>query len=152
MVIETQLSQEQFLRLSVLRHLQRPNFYVYAILCAGVTAYAIVQNRYSFILLGSLPFVVYILLGVVSAYRASRVKDAPYFLPTKYEFTERGVSISTPQGQSQLTWDQIESWKQLVNCYVLVLTGGAILAIPRESIPPHRAERFEQLLRKHITR
>ncbi len=151
MVIHATLSKALFIQLSILRHFQRLTFYVYATLCAGVTAYVLLQGADPrLLLLGWIPFGMYMLSGILSAIRASRVKNAPYFLPTRYEFTPAGITISTSQGRSQLGWEHIESWGKMVNCYVLVLQGNAVLAIPQEAILPHQVAGFETLLQKQI--
>lgn len=150
MVIESTLSKDQFIRLSIARHLQRTMFYIYATLCAAITAYALFQGPLLLLLVAWMPFSFYIISGVIQAVSAGSVKDAPYFLPTRYEFTGQGVTISTSRGQSQLGWEHFQEWRHMVNCYVLVLSEGAILAIPQNAIPAGRAPRFEDLLRQHI--
>ncbi len=151
MVINTTLSRDLFIRLSILRHIQRPTFYVYALLAAGLTVYTYTQGRpIVFLFMGWIPLGLYLFLGVISAIRASRIKDAPYFLPTGYDITDDGVAINSARGESHLEWKHFESWHEMVNTYVLVLEGGAILAIPQASVPPHKRDEFEDLLRTHI--
>lgn len=153
MVIHATLSKALFIRLFILRHFQRLTFYVYATLCAGVTAYVLLQGANpNLLLLGWIPFGMYVLFGMLGAIRASRVKNAPYFLPTRYEFTPAGITISTSQGRSQLGWEHIESWGHMINCYVLVLQGNAVLAIPQDAVPPHEVAKFEALLHEQINR
>lgn len=151
MVIKTTLSKDLFVRLSILRHIQRPTFYVYALLAAGLTVYTYTQGRpIVFLFMGWIPLGLYLFLGVISAIRASRMKDAPYFLPTEYNITDDGVAISSARGESNLEWKHFEGWREMVSTYVLVLEGGAILAIPQDSVPPHKRDEFEDLLRKNI--
>ncbi len=151
MVIHVTLSKGLFIRLSILRHFQRLTFFVYATLCAGVTAYVLLQGADpNLLLLGWIPFGLYVLFGILSAIRASRDKNAPYFLPTRYEFTTAGITISTSQGRSQLGWEHIESWGNMINCYVIVLQGNAVLAIPQDAVPPHQVAGFEALLQEQI--
>ena len=150
MVIETNLSRELFIRLSILRHIQRKSFYFYAILCAVLTAYALVQGPYILLLAAWIPFGLYLILGLVEAIRGSADKSQPYFLPTHYEFTKDGVSISTSQGSSQLEWGHFAGWKFMARCYVLILAAGPILAIPRAAVPLTQIARFETMLRDHI--
>lgn len=151
MIIKTTLSKDLFIRLSLLRHIQRSTFYVYALLAAGITAYTLAQGRPgTFILLGWVPFTLYMLVGIFTTLRASRVADAPYFLPTEYKFTNDGISISSSQGHSKLGWEHIQDWRQMINTYVLVLEGEAILALPQEAVPPHQRADFEKLLRERV--
>ncbi len=151
MVIKTRLPPDLFVRLSILRHLQRPTFYVYALLAAGITIYTLFMPvPLSVLFLGWIPFGMYILLGVIGAIRASRVKDAPYFFSTTYDITAGGIAITNPQAQTQLDWDRFEGWQQIVNTYVIVLNGGAILAIPQSDVPIHQREALEKLLGENI--
>lgn len=152
MVIETSLSREQFVRLAILRHFQRTTFYIYATLCAGLTAYALVQGTALLLLVAWVPFLLYIMVGVIGAWRASRDKASPVFLPTRYEFTPQGVAISTRRGNTNLDWDHFSEWRTMLNCYILVLTGGAILAIPQAAVPPHQTAGFEKLLTDKLGR
>ena len=150
MVIETSLSREQFIRLSILQHIQRKTFYFYAITCAVITAYAVTRGAYILLAIAWIPFILYLLLGILSAFRDGADKNQPYFLPTRYEFSKRGIEISTSQGQSQLTWEHFARWKIMAQCYVLFLTGGPILAIPRSALSTTQAPKLESLLRNHI--
>jgi len=150
MVIKANLSREQFIRLSILRHFQRIHFYIFALAAAGLTAWALLRGPLIFLLAGWAPFLVYILIGVIGAIKDGRNEAHPVFLPTRYEFTEKGISISNKEGTSQLEWEHFNGWKMMVKCYVLSLSGGAILAIPQVSVPINQIAKFETLLRKHI--
>ncbi len=149
MVIKTSLTKDQFIRVTLLRHVQRKLFYFYAFTCAGATAFAIVYGTYLYLILW-IPFIIYILAGVIGAFRAGADKDQPAYLPTRYEFTEKGVSISTSQGSSQLEWEEFSGWNILAKCYVLVLLAGPILAIPQSAVSITQLTKFEALLKKHI--
>ncbi len=150
MIIETKLAKDQFFRLAVLRHFQRPTFYMYAFAAAALMAFAYVNGPLYLMLVGMVPFLLYIAMGVFSAWRDSRDTNQPYFLATRYEFGDRGVLIKTLQGQSELGWDQFEGWKMMVEIYVLFLSGGAIIAIPKSAVPKHQVEAFEGLLNRKI--
>lgn len=150
MVIESRLTRQQFVRLAVLRHFQRAQFYVFASLAAGLTAFGIVLGRAILVPAGWVPFLVYILAGIVGAVRDGRAKDAPYFLPTRYDLTAGGVDVATSRGRSHLDWSRFEGFRKMVGCYVLILGGGAILAIPEEAVPRGQAGRLEELIRRHL--
>ncbi len=150
MVIQARLSKNQLRRLALVRHLQRPTFYFYAAVCAAFTAYALLRGPALLLLAAWIPFVLYIGFGILQASRASAMPDHPALVATRYEFTPQGVVIRTPQAQSQLTWDQVASWRKLVSCYVLVLAGGQLIAIPESAIPSGQAPAFEALLRGHV--
>lgn len=151
MVIETQLSRTQFTQLALLRHFQRPMFYVAALSCTLLTTVAIVQSQPLLLLVAWPPFLLYILIGVASTLRACRQPDFPVFLPTRYDFGPTGIAISTPRDQSQIVWADVTGWRVLANCYVLSLADGSILAIPQTAIAKHRTDAFEQLLREQIS-
>ena len=146
MTIETRLSKEQFIRLSILRHIQRKTFYFWAFVCAVLTAYALLRGPYLLLLGAWVPFLLYLLVGVLGAFRAGADENQPYFLPTRYEFTKQGVSVSTAQNSSHLQWQHFAQWKMMARCYVLVLSAGPILAIPTTAVPPARIPEFESLL------
>ncbi len=150
MKIEATLTKDLFFRLSLLRHFQRIHFYFWAITAAGLTAFAFVQGPLILLLVAWTPFVLYVLLGVITAMRNSNNEEHPIFLTTKYEFSKKGVFMSSTQGQSQLNWDQFASWKTIADCFVLVLTSGAIMAIPRNDVPGMQQVKLEELLNKHI--
>jgi hypothetical protein len=152
MIIETSLSKDQFIRISLLRHFQRISFYFWAITSAILTAYALFGGPFILLLVGWMPFGFYIVSGVVSAYAASRNKDAPFLQRTRYVFTEQGVKISSVMGESQLEWQHFGGWSTMAGCYVLFLTSGAMLAFPQDTVPPHQVNKFETLLRQHIGR
>ncbi|MCG8348578.1 MAG: YcxB family protein, partial [Chloroflexales bacterium] len=139
-------------RLSILRHFQRTMFYIYAILCAGLTAYSLFTNNRLLLLVAWIPFLIYIVAGILGAVQGSWVKDSPVFLRTRYEFTPQGIAISTTQGHSQLEWAHVNEVQKMLNCYVLVLANASILAIPESAVPPHQKDLFEQLLRDHIAK
>ena len=150
MVIEASLSKDQFIRLAILRHFQRIHFYIFAMAAAGFTAWALLRGPLVFLLVGWIPFLVYILAGIIAAVKDGNNKNNPVFLSTRYEFTPKGVSISNAQGKSQLEWHDFISWKVMVKCYTLTLSSGAVLAIPQSAVSGTQLAKFEGLLRKHI--
>lgn len=150
MKVETTLSKEQFIRLAIWRHIQRRNFYFYAFTCAAVSAYALTRGVYILLPVVWIPFILYLALGIIGAFRDSADKNQPYFLPTQYEFTDQGVSVSTKQGRSELAWDKFTGWKKIAQCYILILTAGPILAIPESAVPTTQVVKLESLLRNHI--
>ncbi len=150
MVIKATLSRDQFIRLSITRHLQRKHFYFYVVTFATLTGYGLVRDVPLFYYIAWIPLVIYLLAGIIGAIRDSADKTQPHFLPTTYEFTEKGVSVSTKEGSSQLAWEIFSQWNILVKCYVLVMDAGPILAIPKSAVPVTQIVKFENLLSKHI--
>lgn len=151
MIVEAQLTREQFRRLSLLRHFQRAPFYIWASVAAGLTAIATVYFRPQLILVGWVPFLAYVLVGLVSAVRGGRDRRAPYFLPTRYDLSPKGVEVKTERGGSHLAWSDFTGSRKMVGCYVLTLRSGAILAIPQEAVPPRERPRLEALLDEKLT-
>lgn len=149
LVVETQLTKEQFIRLSILRHFQRTGFYFTALTSGAVAAYAWFNGLLTILLLAWAPLLLYVVFGVVMAWRDSQLQHAP-FLPTRYEFSDTGVHVRTEEGSGKLYWADFATWREMVGCYVLVLTAGAILAIPQKSVPPRIRAQFEALLNKRI--
>lgn len=148
---ESSLTKSQFIRLSILRHIQRNTFYFYAFTCAVVTAYVLIQDESRiFLLIVWLPFLLYILLGLINAFQLSSDKDTPYLLPTKYEFSVEGVKLRNRKGKSQLEWSDFATWKKMVGCYVLILQNGAIIPIPESALASSSAKQFEQLLTQYL--
>lgn len=150
MTIEATLSKEQFIRLSILRHMQRKFFYFNAAIGASLSAYAIVQGPYELLLLAWIPLIVYLLPGLLGAFRQSTARDHPLFLPTRYEFSKKGVSIKNSQNEGYLEWQYIGNWKVMVQCYVLFLTAGSIVAFPQSAVPALQKAKLEALLDKYI--
>ena len=150
MVIETSLTRDQFIRLSILRHFQRIHFYVFALTAAGLTAWGLLRGPLIFILVGWIPFFVYIIVGVITAVKDGRDEDNPIFSSTRYEFTKKGVSINSKAGNSNLAWQDFIGWKMMTKCYVLTLSSGAILAIPQTAVPINQIAKFESLLNRNI--
>lgn len=150
MTVETTLTREQFIRLSLLRHIQRKTFYFYAIMCAVLTAYALVWGPQLLLLVAWVPFILYLLLGLIGALRDGNNKEHPLFQPTRYQFDHKGLSIKSNQGQSQLEWQHFAGWKTMAACYVLFLKAGPMIAIPQSAFSAPQIPEFEGLLRQHI--
>lgn len=150
MVIEARLSKNQFVKLAITRHLQRTTFYFYALTVSAVTAYVILGGDFILLLVAWLPFMLYIILGVMNAFRSGADESLPIFLPTRYTFGEQGVEVSSSAGQSTVEWSQFSVWKRLARCYVLVLVSGQIIAIPEAAVANQHVKQFETLLRTHI--
>jgi hypothetical protein len=149
LVIETSLTKDQFIRLSILRHIQRPTFYFIIITASVLTVWALYGGPFLLIFVVWTPLILYLIFGVVSAYRDSKLRQTP-FLPTRYEFGKKGVQVSTSEGSSLLPWNDFVGWRTLVGCYVLVLSAGAILAIPQQSLPKPKQEQLETMLTRRI--
>ena len=153
MTIETTLSKDQFIRLAILRHIQRKTFYFYAAIGAAVTAFAIVRGGEPILFaLAWVPFLFYMLPGVIGPFRQSRDINQPLFQPTRYEFSKEGVAIKNKENESQLDWSQFSEWKTIAQCYVLYLIAGPILAIPQADVPVTQRVKFEDLLERHINK
>jgi hypothetical protein len=150
MTIETTLSKEQFFRLAILRHIQRKTFYFYAMVCAVLTANALVFGPLILLAAAWIPFALYVISGLFNAFQDSRDINHPVFLPTRYELTKKGLSIKTTQADSLVEWEHFSGWTTIAKCYVLTLTAGPILAIPQSAIPAVQTAKFEGLLNKYI--
>jgi hypothetical protein len=149
LVIETELTREQFIQLSVLRHFQRNGFYFTALTSGAVAAYGWFNQSVLIFFVAWTPLLIYVTYGLVIAWRDSRLREAP-FLRTRYEFSDQGVHVSTSQGAGQLGWRDFAGWRVMADCYVLILSAGSILAIPQRSVPPHKRERLEQMLQTRV--
>ena len=150
MLIETQLTKDQFVRISILRHFQRKQFYFYAVTCALVTVFAALQQIYILLAVAWLPFLLYMGIGLYGAISGGSNPDHPAYLPTKYTFTDTGITISNAQGESQLPWQHFVHWKVSLNCYLIELKAGSALVIPQASVPLTKKAKFEALLNKYI--
>ncbi len=150
MLIETQLTKDQFVRISILRHFQRKQFYFYAITCALVTVFAVLQQIYILLAVAWLPFLLYIGIGVYGAISSGSNPDHPAYLPTKYKFTNNGVTITNAQGESELSWQYFTHWKVAVNCYLIELKAGSALVIPQSAVAATKKAKFEALLDQNI--
>lgn len=152
MVFETQLTRNQFIKLALIRHFSRANFYFLAATCSLFTAYAIYKDAWLLLLAIWPPFLLYIAFGVVSVFRQSSDPNKPFFLPTRYELTETGLLVRTEQGQSELPWEEFISFRMMSGCYVLYLESGPMLAIPQEAVPEKKVEAFEKFVEERLAR
>lgn len=151
MTIEATLSQDEFIRLAIWRHFNRRWFFFYAITAAVVTTYTTMFGAtYWLLLVVWLPFALYILLGIIEAIRDSRQVDNPILLTTKYKFSGNGVSMSNAQGESDLTWEQFVSWRYIAQCYVLLLTGGLMIVIPKSALSTTKVTNLESMLKQYV--
>ncbi len=150
LVVETALNRDQYIQLTLTRHFQRTGFFFAAFTSAAVAAYAISTNFTMLLLFAFTPVIMYSVFGFVMTYRDAKLHTVP-FLPTRYEFSDKGVHVSTSEGASQLYWGDFKAWRDMADCYVLVLNAGAILAIPQRSVPPRKRAELEGLLHNRIT-
>lgn len=151
MTIEATLSQDEFIRLAIWRHFNRRWFFFYALTAALTTAYTVVFGAtYWLLVIVWIPFALYILLGIFEAIRDSRQADNPILLKTKYKFDGKGVSISNAQGDSQLIWEQFISWRYIAQCYVLLLTGGLMIVIPKSALSTTKVTKLESMLKQYV--
>lgn len=150
MNIHATLQRDQYIRIALWRHFSRRLFFFYAATTAFVTAYAMVYETYIFLLVGWIPFGLYVLFGFVDVFRNSRQDTQPALQPTQYKFDKKSVSVKMGESTSQLTWDDFKNWRTIADCYVLVLVNGAVLAIPKIDVPLQRVKKFEDLLNEQI--
>ena len=152
MIIEAQLTREQFVRLAILFHFQRKQFYFFAITAAVVTAYAMIQAVPALLAVVWLPFLFSIGIGIFGAYKEARDPNNPVFKPTRYKFTASGVAVGNPDHDSQLSWDHFSGWNVIASMYVLKLKNGQILAVPQSSVSSTQAPKLRALLDAHLKR
>jgi hypothetical protein len=152
MVVNAKLSKRSFIRLAILRSLQRPTFYFFAVLCAVITTYAIVQGSYRILLAGWVPFAVYILIGVIGAVRAGNAPNNPVLAPTRYTFTEEGIKVRSGKEEGEIRWNQVRMVQRLLDCYVMTLVTGQIVVFPRSAVPAAQSGAFEAMLRERVGR
>jgi Ca2+/Na+ antiporter len=150
MNLEAELTRDQFTRIAILHHIQRRQFYFYALTAALVTVFAITQTMYILLLVAWVPFVVYLAIGIYGAYKESGDEKNMAFLKTRYKFSDTGIIIDTANGQGQLKWEQVGRWKIIADCYVLQLKNGPILAIPETAVNVQQTPKFKAILNKHI--
>lgn len=150
MTIEVQLTQSQITRLAILYHIQRKQFYFYAITAAVISAVAIIQQIYPLLLVVWLPFLLYLAVGIGGAYRDGSKADNPALLPTTYQFNDTGVTVSTSQGSSQLSWNQLAGWSVIASTYVITLKQGSMLAIPQSAVKTAQVAKFKGMLNKYL--
>lgn len=149
-VIDTRLNKNQFMLLSFWQHISRKTFYFFAITCAAITLYVVlVGNPYLFFV-GWIPLVLYILSGIVGAIWNSRNTNHPSYLLTHYELSETGIAMSNELAKSQLGWETFTGWRTMIDCYVLLMPGERMIAIPRASIPNRYIGEVKEMLTRYI--
>lgn len=152
MIIEAQLTRDQFIRLAILYHLQRKQFYFFALTAAVVTAFALFAAQPVLLVVVWVPFLMYVGVGVFGAYKEGNDENNPVFKPTRYKFTDAGVAIGNPDHDSQLVWEHFSGWSMIAKMYVLKLKNGQILAIPQEAVSSTQSPKFRALLNTHLKR
>lgn len=137
-------------QLTLLRHIERPAFYFYAVTVAALIVYAVWKNITIMLFLAWVPFIFYVAFGIFGAWRYSRESNNPLLLPTHYEVTDQGLSLKTSIATSFLEWKHIRSVKIVIDCYIFSLTSRQILAIPRADIAANHKEAFEEMVRAKL--
>jgi hypothetical protein len=152
MNIESTLSRKEFAQHALYRHFRRPGFYIYAFVCAVLTAYAMFQNDPSSALLLAawIPFLVYTIAGWVIINRRSKDETLPVYLPTRYALDKQGIEVSSRQGRSRVPWEQLRSWRKISGVYELTMTNNQILVISQRAVSARQVRPFEELLKANI--
>lgn len=150
MVFDARLAKEQFIRIAIVRHLQRPIFFLISLFCTGLMAYAIIQEDYRVIWAGVIPLIVYILVGIITALRTGNDPQNPVLSRIEYSVSEAGLGLKMPQMQRQIAWKELLSWRILLGCYILKTTAGKILIIPKRDVPTGYVNTFEATLLKQL--
>lgn len=152
MNIESTLSRKEFTQHALYRHFRRPGFYIYAAVCAILTAYAMLQDEPSSLLLLAawIPFLVYSIAGWIIINRRAREEALPIYLPTRYTLGKQGIEISSRAGRSEVPWDQLRSWRKISGIYELTLTNNQILVISQRAVSARQLRQFEDLLKANI--
>jgi hypothetical protein len=154
MIIESTLSRQEVVRLGIWRYFQRPIFYALAGVAATLNAYAILAeegtNTGIIMLAAWLPFLVFVISGLIIIRRRSLDKSLPQYQRTRFDFSNRGIEIATREAKSQLAWNDFRGWKKIAGCYVLELTNGQIVALSNSAVSAHQAKNLEALLKEHI--
>jgi len=146
--IKATLSKDQFIRLSILRHIQRKMFYFYAAIGAALSAYAIVRGPTWLLWVAWIPFLFYLIPALINTFQVG--EDHPLFQPTTYRVDKAGLAIQTPETESLVEWEYFNNWRVITQCYVLMLTAGPIIAIPQTAVRPPQRAKLEMLLDKYI--
>lgn len=153
MIIESTISRREFIRHALARHFRRPSFYLYAFVAAVLTAYGFwAPDAPTFLYVAAwLPLLVYGAGGWISISRRSRDESLPLYLPTRYEFTKRGIEVSSRQGRSAFKWDEFRAWRKTEGVYELTLRSGQLLIISQRAVSHRQVAPLEEMLRAQIT-
>lgn len=101
--------------------------------------------------------IVYI-AGVIGAYGISILnavrspRNRRYFVPRKYEFSGKGITITTANIPQDMKWSSFTDVNKFADFYILFVTKHTFIAIPRRSIPFDEVSVFEAMLYKNIVR
>lgn len=150
MDIETTLPRSTYIRLSLLLFFRNKFLYLYLAVCALITAYGLSIGNYGLVGLAWLPYLAYLLLGIVTTLRNSNTEDQPFLLPTRYTFSQTEIVTRTSLGEGRFWWSDFAGWRVLADCYVLFHKEGFILAIPQSSIPTSASGPFRRMLNEKI--
>ena len=151
MVIEATLPRDTSIKLSLLLFFNNKGLYIYLLACGLVTAFALYSSNYGLLFLAWIPYAVYIVLGVSSAFRQNPAgKESTDQLPTRYTFTNTEIITKTAQAEGKLNWADFAKWEILAKSYILFHSKGFVLAIPQTAVPAEKVADFEALLRDKI--
>ncbi|ABY34435.1 MAG TPA: YcxB family protein [Chloroflexus aurantiacus] len=153
MIIESTISQKEFVQHALSRYFRRPIFYVFAFVAAVLTAFVIYDPtipQAPALLGGWIPFLVYAIVGWITIRRQSRNRDLPIYQPTRYELGRDTLIVSARSGRSTIPWSQVRNWRKLAGVYELQLVNGQVLLISARAISPRQVGTFERMLRNRI--
>jgi len=98
------------------------------------------------------------LVGVTAAYGMSILnavrtpRNRRYFVPKIFDFSSKGVTITTANVPQQMKWSDFTDIKKVSEFYILFVTKHTFIVIPQRSVPNTEITAFESLLYKNITR
>ena len=153
MIIESVISQKEFIRHALSRYFRRPMFYVFAFVAAVLTAFVIYDPsvpQVPALVGGWLPFLVYSIVGWIMIHRQSRKRDLPVYQPMRYELGRDTLIVKAQTGRSEIPWSQVRGWRKLFGVYELQLINGQVLLISGRAIGPRQVGAFERILRNRI--
>ncbi len=153
MIIESTISQQEFVRHALSRYFRRPIFYLFAFVAAVLTAVVIYDPsipQAPAMLGGWIPFLVYAAVGWITITRQSRNRDLPVYQPTRYELGRETLVVSMRSGRSEIPWSQVRQWRKVGSVYELQLLNGQVLLIAARAIGPRQVGAFERMLRNRI--
>lgn len=150
MVIDSTMPKSTFIRLSLLLFFQNKFLYIYLVVCGLVTAYALSTGNYGLLFVAWVPYLAYLVLGLITTLRKSSADDQPVLLPTRYTFQKKEIITKTRLGEGNFTWDEFIEWRTLADCYILLHQDNFVLAIPKSSIPKKEVAPFETMLNEKI--
>lgn len=149
MIIESQLTRSNYMKICGLLVLRTWYFYVFLLFAAFIFWMGREETFYLVLAFIYLIFLIFVIsLSILRAGLSSQNRN--FFLPIKYVFTDEIVTITSPISTETIKWQAFIKWKRVSKYYLLYVSKNSFLCIAQPSIQKQDVPVFESLLANNI--